>query len=64
MLVTLPHPTAGRVTMMGVPVRLGATPGRAVTAPPRLGQHTDQVLGKILGLGRTEIARLRRDGVV
>lgn len=63
MIVTLPHPTAGRVTMMGVPVRLHATPGRAVSAPPRLGQHTDQVLGTVLGLPRREIARLRRDGV-
>jgi formyl-CoA transferase len=50
--------------MMGVPVRLHATPGRAVSAPPRLGQHTDQVLGKILGFRRSEIARLRRNGVV
>ena len=64
MIVTLPHPTAGRVTTMGVPVRLGTTPGRVVSAPPRLGEHTDLVLRKVLGLAPSKIARLRREGVV
>jgi len=64
MVVTLPHPAAGRVTVMGVPVRLHATPGKAVTAPPRLGQHTEAVLGSVLGLSRREVTRLRNSGVV
>jgi hypothetical protein len=52
MIVTLPHPSAGTVTMMGVPVKLHATPGAARTAPPRLGQHTDAILEKIAGVKR------------
>jgi crotonobetainyl-CoA:carnitine CoA-transferase CaiB-like acyl-CoA transferase len=64
MIVRLPHPSAGGVTVMGVPIKLHATPGAARTAPPRLGQHTAAVLEKIAGVKRAAIARLRRDGVV
>ncbi len=64
MIVTLPHPKAGALRVLGVPVRLHATPGKAATAPPLLGQHTERVLGKVLGVKRAEVARLRRAGVV
>ncbi len=64
MVVTLPHPRAKRVTVMGVPIRLHATPGKAAVAPPVLGQHTDRVLKSVVGLKAAEIARLRRDGVI
>ena len=64
MIVTLPHPRAKRVTVMGVPIRLQATPGKAAVAPPVLGQHTDRVLKSIVGLKAAAIARLRRDGVI
>ncbi|RPH85373.1 MAG: CoA transferase [Candidatus Rokuibacteriota bacterium] len=64
MIVTLPHPKAGALRVLGVPVRLHATPGKAATAPPLLGQHTERVLGKVLGVKRAEVARLRKAGVV
>jgi crotonobetainyl-CoA:carnitine CoA-transferase CaiB-like acyl-CoA transferase len=32
--------------------------------PPRLGQHTDEVLTDVLGLDATQVAQLRADGVV
>jgi crotonobetainyl-CoA:carnitine CoA-transferase CaiB-like acyl-CoA transferase len=64
MLVSLPHPKARRVRMMGVPIRMHATPGRARTAPPTLGQHTAGVLREVLGLGARDVARLRAAGVV
>ena len=64
MIVTLPHPRARKVTVMGVPVRLHATPGKAATAPPLIGQHTDAVLRRLVGLGKPAVARLRAQGVV
>ena len=64
MIVTLPHPKAGELRVLGVPVRLHATPGRAATAPPLLGQHTERVLRGVLGLERAQVARLRAAGVV
>jgi crotonobetainyl-CoA:carnitine CoA-transferase CaiB-like acyl-CoA transferase len=64
MIVTLPHPRAGNVTAMGVPVRLHATPGKAATAPPVIGQHTENVLRRLVGLGKPAVAKLRAQGVV
>jgi formyl-CoA transferase/CoA:oxalate CoA-transferase len=63
-LVEMDHPRAGKVRMVGVPVRLSETPG-AVRAPaPTLGQDTDLVLRDMLGLGAAEIERLRRAGAI
>jgi crotonobetainyl-CoA:carnitine CoA-transferase CaiB-like acyl-CoA transferase len=64
MIVSLSHPTAGQVTVMGVPIRLHGTPGAAVVPPPRLGEHTDEVLTRLLGMKAAEVTALRRDGVV
>jgi crotonobetainyl-CoA:carnitine CoA-transferase CaiB-like acyl-CoA transferase len=64
MIVSLPHPKAGTLRVLGVPVRLHGTPGKAASAPPLLGQHTDTVLRRVLGVDRSSVARLRKAGVV
>lgn len=63
MVVTLEHPTAGQVRVTGIPAKLLATPGAAQSAPPLLGEHTDEVLGS-LGYSESDIARLREQGVI
>src|SRR6266403_1956263 len=64
MVVTLPHAKAGTVRMMGVPIRLHGTPGKAKSAAPVLGGDTDAVLTRVLGLRPAEVKRLRAAGVV
>ncbi len=44
--------------------RLVDTPGRTEHPGPRLGEHTDAVLGELLGLDETETKRLRDAGVL
>jgi crotonobetainyl-CoA:carnitine CoA-transferase CaiB-like acyl-CoA transferase len=63
MKVTLAHPTAGEVTVTGVPVKLSDTPGDVRTPPPLLGQHTEAVLAE-LGYRPEEVARLRAEGAI
>ena len=64
MLVECEHPIAGKVRIVGPPVRLSETPGAIREPAPLLGQHTDQVLRERLGLGDDEIARLCRAGAI
>jgi crotonobetainyl-CoA:carnitine CoA-transferase CaiB-like acyl-CoA transferase len=63
MLVTVDHPTAGTVSMAGIPVKFSATPASVRLPPPLLGQHTEEVLASWLGMGDKEIAELKRKSV-
>jgi crotonobetainyl-CoA:carnitine CoA-transferase CaiB-like acyl-CoA transferase len=64
MVVKLAHPKAGAITVMGVPVRLWQTPGAALAPPPLLGQHTDEILTRLLRIPKAKVERLRAGGVV
>ena len=60
----LDHPLAGRVPMVASPMRFSDTPIEYHAPPPLLGEHTDDVLGELLGLDAGAIARLREGGVI
>ncbi|HSO05934.1 MAG TPA: CaiB/BaiF CoA-transferase family protein [Pelomicrobium sp.] len=62
--VELPDAEAGRVPGVANPIRFSATPIEYGTPPPRLGEHTDQVLGDLLKLQPDELAALRAGGVI
>ncbi len=62
--VDLPHPSAGEVKLVGSPIKMSATPPEAVRHPPLLGEHTDAVLGEMLGYTPGQIAALRAKGVL
>ena len=64
MQVEMPHPTAGRVSLVGSPIKMSETPVSYASAPPLLGQHTDEVLRDLLGLDADAIAGLRERHVV
>jgi crotonobetainyl-CoA:carnitine CoA-transferase CaiB-like acyl-CoA transferase len=64
MLVELDHPAAGKIKMVGVPVKYSDTPGTIRRPPPRLGQHTQEVLSEVLQYDLAEIERLRASGVI
>ncbi len=47
MVVSLDHPSVGRVETLGLPVKFSATPGRVGRPAPRLGEHTAEVLAEL-----------------
>ena len=66
MVIEMPHPsTEGRpAKLIASPLKLSETPVSYRRAPPTLGQHTEEVLGELLGLGSAEVSNLRDDGIV
>jgi crotonobetainyl-CoA:carnitine CoA-transferase CaiB-like acyl-CoA transferase len=65
MVIEMPHEAAGGpVKLIANPVKLSATPPDYRIAPPLLGAHTEEVLGRALGLDAAAIAALREKGVV
>ena len=64
MVAEIEHRTIGPLRMLGVPIKLSDTPGAVRTAPPTLGEHTDAVLRKDLGLTPEVIVRLREQRVI
>ena len=59
------HPRLGRIPMQNVFPKLSETPGAVRRpAPDTVGQHTDEVLGVLLGFDAVMLAKLRSDGVI
>lgn len=61
---TLPHPKDDSVKVVGPPVVFSEARNDARTAPPMRGQHTDEVLGELLGYDQEEIAKLRKGDII
>jgi crotonobetainyl-CoA:carnitine CoA-transferase CaiB-like acyl-CoA transferase len=62
--IDLPHPTAGTVPLVGMPIRMSRSPPGYLRPPPLLGEHTDEVLREMAGLDAAEIGALRKSGVL
>lgn len=64
MVVALEHERLGRIPTLGTPIKVAGAPAFTVTPPPRLGQHTDELLATLLKYPDGRIDALRRQGVV
>ena len=64
MIVETDHPTAGRVTQIGSPLKLSETPGDPERLPaPHLGEHTGEIL-RSLGVSDEEINDFAKRGII
>lgn len=61
--VTVRDPAGQPVDLIASPFHIGGTTIPA-TAPPALGQHTDEVLTQLLGLNDEQVRKLRQQGVI
>ena len=60
---TVDHPTEGTLRLPGIPAAYGKTPGAIRRLPPRLGEHSVEILREA-GLGAGDIAALLASGAV
>ena len=63
MIAEIVHPTAGKIRLTGIPVKFSETPGEIKRPPPRLGEHTEEIL-EGLGISSEEFCKLKEKGVV
>jgi crotonobetainyl-CoA:carnitine CoA-transferase CaiB-like acyl-CoA transferase len=64
MVLEAGHSHVGTIRMVRNPVTFSGTPVDLRHAPPRLGEHTEDVLRDLLGYSATEVAALKAAGVV
>jgi formyl-CoA transferase/CoA:oxalate CoA-transferase len=64
MVVDLEHPKLGTLKTLGTPIRAAGGAAFRPAPPPALGEHTDAVLGGLLGYPADRVAALRRAGVI
>ena len=61
---TVTQPGIGEYLVPGQPLSFGVTEREVIRPAPLLGQHTDEILSELLGLGDAEIGALHDKGVV
>ena len=64
MVTSIQHATIGSFATLGIPLRLLDTPASIRLPPPRLGEHTQQVLSQDLGMNQDQISVLSAQGVI
>ena len=64
MRIEIERPDAGPIPLVANPVKASRTPPAYRLPPPRLGEHTDNVLASVLGWDDTRIAAARAAGAI
>ncbi|KAG2173972.1 hypothetical protein INT44_000086, partial [Umbelopsis vinacea] len=64
MVQEVEHPRAGKIKVVGIPVKYSESKPSIRLPPPVLGQHTTEILESVLGYKQTKISELRAEGVV
>src|SRR6266853_1649489 len=62
-VVEVDHPTRGKYLTVGNPVKMSDSVTE-VKRSPLLGEHTDEILGKVLGYSAKEIAEIKTSGAI
>jgi crotonobetainyl-CoA:carnitine CoA-transferase CaiB-like acyl-CoA transferase len=63
-LIDVPDPVLGTVRLVGPAMRLSGNPEPRAEAAPRLGEHTSEILGEVLGYPEARVTELRAQGIV
>jgi crotonobetainyl-CoA:carnitine CoA-transferase CaiB-like acyl-CoA transferase len=62
--IDLPHPKGGKAPLIASPMKFSATPVEHKSAPPTLGQHSEEILTGMLGYSAEKIAALKAAGAL
>ncbi len=62
--VEIDHPAAGHFKYPGAPYKLSATPWAVKRPAPRLGEHNEDVYGRMLGYNQSELTAMKKAGII
>ena len=62
-VVEVDHPTRGKYLTVGNPIKLSDSPCE-VQRSPLLGEHTEEILSKVLGYSASEVAEIKGSGAI
>ena len=62
MLVEMDHPLKDKLQVIGSPIKLSRTPVQYKKAPPMLGEHTDEVLSRVVSA--EQLRDLKEKGII
>jgi CoA:oxalate CoA-transferase len=64
MIIDFDHPGLGRIPLPGIPIKLSLTPGCIGSPAPKLGEHNEEIYGKLLGLDAAKLHQLKQEGII
>jgi crotonobetainyl-CoA:carnitine CoA-transferase CaiB-like acyl-CoA transferase len=64
MQIEMNHPKYGDMPLVANPIRMSETPVQYRSAPPALGEHTAEVLNRMLGIDTEQLNQMHRDKIV
>jgi crotonobetainyl-CoA:carnitine CoA-transferase CaiB-like acyl-CoA transferase len=64
MLMEMDHPKAGKIRLVGIPVKYSGSKVAVRRPPPVLGEHTGEILSEVLGYDGKRIEELKAGGAV
>ena len=64
MITEVEHDACGLMKLVSPPVKFSESNPSIRSAPPTLGQHTDEILTNVLGMKVEEIESLKSEGVI
>ena len=64
MVIVSDGPDNRKIKMTGFPVKLSETPAQLFRSPPKLGEHTEEILSEKIGLSLDEIKNLKDKGII
>jgi crotonobetainyl-CoA:carnitine CoA-transferase CaiB-like acyl-CoA transferase len=64
MIVEVEHPVVGKIKIPGNPIKLSETPAQLKKPAPLLGQHTEEILVKLLGYKLDYVKQLQNEGII
>jgi crotonobetainyl-CoA:carnitine CoA-transferase CaiB-like acyl-CoA transferase len=67
MVITMDHSLGGKIRQVGNPLRMSATPGevrKRFDPPPVMGEHTEDVLFRVLGYSESRVRDLKKQKIV